>query len=162
MLKALQYFSLNYYLYHIFMYVYTIHTTKNSSYEVFPVVSPGGGWHLLFLLLGMSILKISQAIMLAGFRDQRCWSVFPFPQFLGYTDIPHVWDIAKFWPENCLDDVMPGDLPVRGDIGSMCVDSTGQPDYTSLYVAWNAFHHWAGFSRCYWQNGSKHHWAKTW
>eukprot|EP00438_Fugacium_kawagutii_P018835 Skav210763 [mRNA] locus=scaffold3955:8266:15165:+ [translate_table: standard] len=25
-------------------------------------------------------------------------------------------------------------MPVRGDIGSMCVDSNGQPDYTSLYV----------------------------
>ncbi len=28
-----------------------------------------------------------------------------------------------------------GDLPARGDIGSMCVDAAGKPDYTSLYAA---------------------------
>lgn len=28
-----------------------------------------------------------------------------------------------------------GNLPVRGDIGSMCIGSSGKPDYTSLFVA---------------------------
>lgn len=68
----------------------------------------------------MLISSIAQNLTSTPFAEVGCASTR-----LG--DANWLWEAGVGTFNSC-------DMPVRGDIGSMCIDSNGQPDYTSLYV----------------------------
>lgn len=63
---------------------------------------------------------IAQNLTLTPFAEVGCAST-------RVGDANWLWETGAGTFPSC-------DMPVRGDIGSMCIDSNGQPDYTSLYV----------------------------